>query len=824
MLTLVSAANIVLASNPSPGSAHSIETPEFSDGFLIGGRPVDVARYTRGEQVLPGDYAVDVRINGHFLKVRDITFVDAPHRQGGADRVMACLPVDVLDALGLKRRHREALDAAGGGCPDLMVLVPGAMVSFDSRLLQLSITIPQAMQDRPVRGAVAASDRDAGISAGFIDYTAHHFQGRASRETSVGVHAGVNAGPWRLRHRAAFNHGHGGIEFNALSSVLQRDLPALKAQLWVGQGNTGGELFQSVRFNGVRIASDERMLPDSLRGYAPVVRGVAESNARLTILQGGRVIREMSVPPGPFVVDDLYPTHFGGHLDVVVTEADGRRQHSKVSFAAVSRALRAGTSHFSATLGELDERHWDVVPKRFLEGAYVRGLSNFFTVLGGAQVGPGYRAVLAGATLNTPVGALGADLTQSQARAKGQPAIHGNSIRLNYQHYLAATGTQLALTAQHNNSQGFRTLSDGVSGRAAGVPDGGRVRQRLQMNFSQRLGGRVTMSVGGGRASYWDGMHPLTDFQFDVSGVMGRANYSVSAFRYRVADGSADTRYNATLSIPVGRLTDAARFNAQVSRSAYGVREQVGVSSTFGAQRALSYNVTASRSPGVSMQSAFLDYQGGQLSANGGYHREAGNDTLSLGASGSAVLHAGGINVGPPLGESLALVHAPGAQGARIDAGRGLSIARNGYGLLPQLSAYQWNTVVLDPSALSLDVQLMQSSQRVAPTAGAIVRVPFEVRRERTLFIDARDVLGRPLQFAARVEDALGRTLGAVGQGGVIALRGVRDVGSLVVHQSGGDPCQLHYRLPATPDAHGLYWHEARCLSRVDPLAPAPIP
>ena len=41
---------------------------------------------------------------------------------------------------------------------------------------------------------------------------------------------------------------------------------------------------------GALLASDDEMLPDSQRGFAPVVRGIAKSNAEVSIEQNGYVI------------------------------------------------------------------------------------------------------------------------------------------------------------------------------------------------------------------------------------------------------------------------------------------------------------------------------------------------------------------------------------------------------------------------------------------------------------------------------------------------------------------------------------------------------
>lgn len=57
-------------------------------------------------------------------------------------------------------------------------------------------------------------------------------------------------------------------------------------------------IFDSVSFRGVQLASDDNMLPDSLKGFAPVVRGIAKSNAQVTIKQNGYTIYQTYVSPG----------------------------------------------------------------------------------------------------------------------------------------------------------------------------------------------------------------------------------------------------------------------------------------------------------------------------------------------------------------------------------------------------------------------------------------------------------------------------------------------------------------------------------------------
>lgn len=65
------------------------------------------------------------------------------------------------------------------------------------------------------------------------------------------------------------------------------------------------------------------MLPSSMRGFAPEINGIAQSNARITVSQNGNVVYQTYVAPGPFSIKDLYPTGSSGNLQVNISEEDG---------------------------------------------------------------------------------------------------------------------------------------------------------------------------------------------------------------------------------------------------------------------------------------------------------------------------------------------------------------------------------------------------------------------------------------------------------------------------------------------------------------------
>ncbi|KPU01083.1 hypothetical protein AN697_26625, partial [Enterobacter cloacae subsp. cloacae] len=111
--------------------------------------------------------------------------------------------------------------------------------------------------------------------------------------------------------------------------------------------------FDSISLRGARLYNDDRMLPNGISTYAPVIRGVANSNAKVTIAQSGNTIYETSVPPGPFEITDLSTTGYGSDLIVTVEETDGSKRSFSVAYSSVAQMLRPGYSRWDVGVGEL---------------------------------------------------------------------------------------------------------------------------------------------------------------------------------------------------------------------------------------------------------------------------------------------------------------------------------------------------------------------------------------------------------------------------------------------------------------------------------------
>lgn len=788
---------------------------EFDSGFLSDGssRQVDLSRFERRNVTAPGTYSVDLYVGQDWVGRFDVPFNVAPDTVDA----QACFDENLLRRVGLDftKLPAEIVRQIVGdkACLRIGQVVPDANANFDFAEQRLTLSIPQASLKRNARGYVSPDQWNSGVTVGMLGYNANVYSskaqgGQVQTQGYVGLNAGFNVGTWHFRHDGSLTWDtKGRREYQDISTYVQRDLPSWSSQLVVGETYTSGELFDSTQFRGVRLATDDRMLPDSLRGYAPVVRGVANTNAKVTIRQNGVKIYESTVAPGAFEIDDLYPTGYGGDLDVSVTEADGSVHRFSIPYAAVPLSLRPGINRYSFVAGTVRNQQGSSNPL-FVQGTWQRGLTNMVTGYGGITAAQGYAAVMLGAALNTSLGAIGADITQASTAIPGVKRFNGSSMRISYSKTLPATGTDVALAAYRYSTSGYFGLNDAMlardSARERGTIDTvWRQRNRASLTFSQQLGERRgQLNLTASAADYWNRSGSDVNYSVGYNNVFRNVSYNLSATRQRSIDGQMSTLYYASLTIPLGK-TNPVTVSGNISHDTQGRTQlQSMLSGSLGVDNDLSYNVSANHSAGMGNSntdgSGSIVYRGSfaELSASAG--ASSTYQQGSIGVRGAVVAHPGGVTLSQPLSETFGIVEAPGAAGARVTNASGVRVDGRGYAVVPYLTPYNLNTIELDPKGLSTDVELKETSQQIAPRAGAVPFIKFVTDTGRSAVIQARRADGVPLPFGAAVLDESGKNIGVVGQASKIFARGLKEKGDLTVKwgDDGSSICRIAYDLP----------------------------
>ncbi|KFL49734.1 fimbrial protein [Burkholderia pyrrocinia] len=787
---------------------------QFEGGFLNnGGGAIDVSRYQRGNVVRAGIYNPDIYVDNRWVGRAGVEFKAAP----GTVDAQPCFDEKLLRQIGVDFTKLPADTVKqiviGHTCLRIGQMIPEASVNFDFNDQRLDLSIPQISMLRHARGYVNPDQWTEGVPVGMVGYNFNAYHSRvrgakASTQGHVGLGGGVNLGRWHFRHSGSLDwDDRRGSRYENVATYVQRDLAKWSSQLVIGDAYTSGDLFDSTSFRGMRVYTDDRMLPESQRGYAPVVRGVANTNAKVEIKQNGVKLYETTVAPGAFVIDDLYPTGYGGDLLVSVTEANGSVHSFSVPYASVPMSLRPGQNRYSFTAGVV--RDLDNTAPLFAQATWQRGFTNLLTGYGGMTVAEGYLSAMVGGVLNTSWGAFGADVTQATTRIPREKTYSGQSFRVSYAKAIAATGTNIAIAAYRYSTNGFFALNDAMRARdQAKVYIGSvglyRQRNRASLTMSQQLGQRGgSLNLTASAATYWNRSGSDVNYTFGYSNSFRNVSYSVSATRQRDAWGESSTLYYVGLSIPLGK-TRPATLSMSLNRDTRGSTQvQTSLSGAMGVDNNLSYglNVTHSNASGSSQTNggANVMYRSSYAELTGSVGATADYQQFSFGARGAVVAHGGGITLSQPLSETFAIVKAPNAEGARVTNASGVRIDGRGYAIVPYLTPFQMNDITLDPKGLSTDVELRETSQRVAPLSGAVPIVAFKTVYGRSAVIRARQANGSPVPFGATVTDAGGKDIGVVGQGGKIFARGLADQGDLNVKWEANDQqsvCKLSYSLP----------------------------
>src|SRR5471032_2824098 len=790
----------------------AVDEVSFDNMYLRGdaGSAVDTSRFTRGNAVTPGTYSVDLIVNGTRMAREDIRFVSTDGKLGSKPCLSRALlqraGVDLAKADTAAGRSAATAAANAETCEELGTIVPGATVDFDFTQQTLELSVPQAFMKNSARGYVPPEQWDQGVNGGFLSYNANTYHtagsGVGSSQSYLRLSAGVNIGAWHIRHQSSVSAATGQkTQFDNIATYAQRDITKLGSQLTVGDASTTGEIFDGVSFRGVQLATDDRMLPESMRGYAPVVRGTAETNARVTIRQNGQVLQETNVAPGPFEISDLYSTGYGGDLVVTVTEADGRSKEFTVPFASVAQLLRPGVTRFSATAGQLRNDSLDAKPV-FGQFTIQRGLTNTVTAYGGVVASTGYGAMNVGGALNTGIGAFSMDVTGAVTSIPNAQSMHGTSLRVGYSKFIAATDTNIAVAAYRFSTAGYMNLNDAAMVRDIADHGGDinaiyRQRNRMQVSVNQKLGDHGTMFVTGSSQNYWN--HGGNDmlFQAGYTNAFKYGTYSLTAGRTRSMDGQLSNDFMLSTTIPLGHKTHAPMLTTNATNMQANVSGSLGEMNQFSYNGYGTYNAggTSANNGNAGVSATYrAPYATLNASASGG----AGTRQVSAGVQGSVVAHPGGVTLSQTVGDTIGIVEAPAAAGAMVTSPPGTKVDSRGYAVIPYLSPYSMNVVDIDPKGTSTDVEFKSTSAQVAPRAGSIVMMKYETVIGRAALIQAPKLGGGALPFGASVEDEQGKSVGVVGQDSRIFARGLEDQGALTVKWGSGpvEQCRIAYTLP----------------------------
>lgn len=826
---------IGLALVPATACAEYYFDPALLQGSDFG-KSLDLDRFNQRDNALPtGDYVLDVYLNNQLIRRQASIALVKP--KGDKTDVQPCLSPELIALSAI----RTTQNVTPNICLPIDALGPKINWEVDLSSLRLNMVVPQAGLLHSPRGFIPVSEWDAGETALFLRHNTNFYH-TENTDSHLrydylwsNINAGFNLGLWQIRHQGNLRYADDNqtgrhYKYNAVATSVQRPLPQLDSIIAFGDNYTNSSLFGNLSFNGVKLSTDQRMWPQGKRGYAPEVRGVATTTARVVVRQQGKVIYETTVAPGAFVINDLYNTRGQGDLTVDVVEANGQVSRFTVPYSAVPDSIRPGNWNYELAMGYV--RQYYSVENKFIEGVLQRGMSNVLTANMGSRLADNYQAFLAGGVLATSVGAFGLNTVFSSAHVENNEKQQGWRIEASYSKTFT-TGTNLVLAAYRYSTSGYRDLQDVLGVRRQEkngtlyYSDTLNQRNNFSATVSQPMGDWGMLSFTGSTSDYYNNASRITqlqlgysnswrDISFNISAARQRSTYSsryFSSVNDRDFDNENQRKYTENtvslgISIPFDFGSSRSQINLDMNRSRDSRTATVGMSGTTGEKSSTSWALYS----GIEHNNDSGDSStwGGNVehrTSVGAFRAYASRgdsyQQYGLGMSGTLVAHRGGITAGPYTSDTFALVEAPGARGAEIRNGQGATVDRFGYAILPSLTPYRYNTISLDSQNMADDVELQGGSKRLVPYAGAISRVTFKTTHGKATLINTTLPDSSQPPMGADVTDSNGEAVGIMGQGGQIYARLAAQSGVLFVKwgKTAAQQCQVWYQLPTTRDA-----------------------
>ncbi|MCU1729153.1 outer membrane usher protein [Pseudomonas sp. 7P_10.2_Bac1] len=767
---------------------------------------IDLSPFSRSGFILPGVYPMNVQLNNQSLSEHRVAFMAPDDDPKGSE---ACLSPELIALMGLKEdKVADLIWWKNAQCLDMRSL-PGMEVEGDLSTSALRISLPQAYLQYTAQNWDPPSRWDEGVSGLLFDY---NLTTQTIRDNSTSNRnnfsgngtLGANVGAWRVRAdwQARLNdegtYRTQSMEWNRIYAY--RAVPSLQAKLSVGENYLYTDLFDSFRFTGVSLNSDDSQLPPNLRGYAPEVVGVARTNAKVVISQQGRVLYEALVAAGPFRIQDLNDA-VSGSMDVRVEEQDGTVQTFKVESATVPYLTRPGSLRFKLAAGRPTNLQEGDAGSVFGTGEFSWGVSNGWSLFGGAITDNNYRALSAGIGRDLlTFGAVSLDATQARSQLR-DGTYNGSSYRVSYSKTFEEYDSQVTFAGYRFSQRDYLSVSEYLDVLHYGGDAGGSKSLYTATFNKQFREAGLSVYLDYSNQSYWDRPDTkrwnLSMSRYFNLGPVRNMSLSLNLFRTQEREQPVNNGMYLSVSVPLGQSGSlSSSFNRNQNTNSYSTRYSDRVNERN------HYQLSASDTS----VSAYLSHVGDYADIDVSASMEQGNRSgLSLSARGGGTLtrNGGALHRSGSMGGTRLLVDTAGVAGVPV-RGYGTPSRSNGFGkvVISDINSYYRTSASVDLESLPDNIEATQSVTELTLTEGAIGYRSLEVIGGEKAMANLRLPDGSVPPFGATVKNVRQQATGIVNDAGSVYLSGIEPSSVMIVSWGGTERCTLS--LPEVLPTDGL--------------------
>ncbi|WP_260629004.1 outer membrane usher protein [Serratia liquefaciens] len=765
---------------------------------------IDLGQFSRGGFIMPGNYSMAVHLNKQELPEQDIPFYPPDNDPKGSE---ACLSPQLVEQLGLQPSAKNGLTWWHQGECLTVSSLKGMTTKGDIAAGALYVSIPQAYLEYTAANWDPPSRWDEGIPGLLFDYNVNAQTQRQEKAGTQGYNlsgngvVGANLGPWRLRAdwQSRYQHQTGSgtpsdKSWDWSRYYAYRAISRLGARLMLGENYLSSDIFDSFRFAGASLTTDDNMLPPNLRGYAPEVTGVARTNAKVVVSQQGRVLYETQVAAGPFRIQDLNDA-VSGQLDVRVEEQDGTVQQFKMDTASIPYLTRPGQVRYKVAMGRPTDWQHNTNGPVFATGEFSWGINNGWSLYGGGVAGGEYNALAAGIGRDLLMfGALSFDVTQSRASLpQSNEMLSGRSYRLSYSKRFDEYNSQVTFAGYRFSEQNYMSMSEYLDYRTYGTRSQSS-KEMYTVSFNkqfQDLGFSTYLNYS--HQTYWNqsdnDRYSLSLSRYFDMGRVKNLNLSLTGYR-NAYNGVNDDGMYLSLSVPWGN-SGTLSYNGSVDRN--GNSQQASYYDRLNERD--SYQISAGGSNTGATSSGYFNHQGdlAQVSANASYQAGSYSSlgvTFQGGATATAngaALHRTGI-----MGGTRVLIDTDGVAGIPV-RGYGATALSNHWGKLvvSDVSSYNRNKMSIDLNTMPDNAEASKSVVQATLTEGAIGYRRFDVVSGEKAMAVLRLADGSTPAFGATVLNSKKQNVGIVSDDGSVYLSGINAGEIMTVHWDDKLQCVL---------------------------------
>ncbi len=778
----------------------------FDESFFNANENIDL-KSLESKLFPEGSYFVDVFINGDFVKKENFFF--SPDIENNI-----CISHNELKKLGIE--IKQNFDKCFGN-----KISNEIKFKFDFYSKRLDIFAPTKMIQRKNKEIAPSILWDEGINAFNLKYYfSDDFYYNKKNHTSVqnqyvNLQPKINIGPWRIRSQSLWNRNqYGDSEWKNNYVYAERGLNNIKSRVLFGDGYFPLKNFDTFKFQGVVIKTDESMYPSSDKSFSPVIKGITRAQARVEIYQDSALLYSTTVPAGEFEINDYPMSGSNSELNVKIIDETGYVQYITVPFTSPAVAVREGYTYYEIALGKEVQKK-----ENFTQASYIHGLPYDLTIYGMIEYSKFYESMELGiGKMLGYFGALSTSVRLSDFYDKNSYKHRNRHWDLRYNKNFTDTNTYLQISYSEKNKNGVSSLKEAFSNYENSFTDSDSKKNELSFLLSQSLSDYGSLSFNAGIKKYWNRKDNIKSYDLIYSAPLfnGKAylngGYSKHDILSAKGEYLSEDRVHLGINVPFGIVSNRKDFAYNMGTSGSGgTYHNISVSGNSYDNR-ISWNLSQGYTSKEknNTTSIYSSYRSKNSKVNFGYSNNMYSHHLHGGVEGSVLVYDKGVVFGQHLGDTIAVVEATGASNTKVKSWGGIETNDDGLALTGFLTPYQQNSITIDSKTLPLDSSIYINTTTVVPTSGAIVPAKFKIKKGKKVIMSLRKSNGDPVPLGAIVSSMTSdnETTAIVGEKGKVYLDASSDTGKLKIvwgTKEKNQICTVSYKIDSSRNISGIY-------------------